>query len=60
MMPYEKSEAWKVTHTLALEIYRVTCGGPALWAPANIAEGAAKRGPRKEILESWMRRHSWR
>lgn len=61
MMPYEKFEAWKVTHKLALEIYRVTSQWPAseryqltaqtrraaLSAPTNIAEGAAKRGPRE-------------
>jgi four helix bundle protein len=60
-MPYEKFEAWKVTHQLALEVYRVTSNWPtceryqltsqtrraALSAPANIAEGAAKRGVRE-------------
>ena len=58
MMPYEKFEAWKVTHELALEVYRITEQWPkaerfeltsqtrraALSAPTNIAEGAAKRG----------------
>ena len=57
MMPYEKFEAWKITHKLALEVYRVTEQWPrseryevtaqtrraALSAPTNIAEGAAKR-----------------
>ncbi len=58
MMPYERFEAWKVTHQLALEVYRITGQWPkteryeltsqtrraALSAPTNIAEGAAKRG----------------
>ncbi len=57
-MPYEKFEAWKVSHQLALEIYRITETWPtseryqltaqtrraALSAPTNIAEGASKRG----------------
>lgn len=61
MMPYEKFEAWRVTHQLALEVYRVTSKWPvseryqltsqtrraALSAPTNIAEGAAKRGVRE-------------
>lgn len=60
-MPYEKFEAWKVTHQLALEVYRATSRWPAseryqltaqtrraaLSAPTNIAEGAAKRGVRE-------------
>src|SRR4051794_37889617 len=60
-MPYEKFEAWKVTHQLALEVYRITELWPkceryqltsqtrraALSAPTNIAEGAAKRGTRE-------------
>ena len=60
-MPYERFEAWQVAHQLALEIYRVTDDWPkeerfgltiqlrraALSAPANIAEGAAKRGNRE-------------
>jgi four helix bundle protein len=55
MMPYEKFEAWQITHQLALEIYRATDAWPkeerfgltlhlrraALSAPTNIAEGAA-------------------
>jgi four helix bundle protein len=61
MMPYEKYEAWKSSHALALEVYRVTELWPksdlygltaqirraALSVPANIAEGAAKLGPRE-------------
>jgi len=61
MMPYEKFEAWKVTHELALEVHRITDEWPvcerygltaqirraALSAPTNIAEGASKRGSRE-------------
>lgn len=61
MMAYEKFDAWRVTHELALEVYRVTATWPnteryqltaqtrraALSAPTNIAEGAAKRGSRE-------------
>jgi four helix bundle protein len=61
MMPYEKFEAWRVTHELALEVYKVTDQWPsseryqltaqtrraALSAPTNIAEGAAKKGVRE-------------
>ena len=61
MMPYEKFEAWKVSHSLALEVYKVTEQWPkselygvtaqtrraALSVPTNIAEGAAKLGPRE-------------
>jgi len=61
MMPYERFEAWKVAHQLALDTYRVTAQWPAteryqltaqtrraaLSEPTNIAEGAAKRGPRE-------------
>jgi four helix bundle protein len=61
MMPYEKFEAWKVCHQLALEIYKITAEWPtseryqltaqirraALSAPTNIAEGASKRGHRE-------------
>jgi four helix bundle protein len=61
MMPYERFEAWKVTHELALEVYRITALWPsseryeltrqtrraALSAPTNIAEGASKRGRRE-------------
>ena len=60
-MPYERYEAWKVAHELALEIYRISDQWPAceryqltaqlrraaLSVPTNIAEGAAKRGPRE-------------
>ena len=60
-MPYEKFEAWELTHKLALEVYNVTERWPsseryhltaqtrraALSAPTNIAEGAAKRGTRE-------------
>jgi len=58
-MPYERFEAWKVSHELALAVYSVTRGWPrselygltsqlrraALSARTNIAEGSAKRGP---------------
>jgi four helix bundle protein len=61
MLPYEKFEAWKVAHDLALEVYRISDQWPpceryqltsqvrraALSVPTNIAEGAAKRGPRE-------------
>jgi four helix bundle protein len=61
MMPYEKFEAWKVCHQLALEVYQITAEWPAseryqltaqtrraaLSAPTNIAEGASKRGHRE-------------
>ena len=61
MMPYEKLEAWKVSHELALEIYRVSDAWPktelysltsqtrraALSIPTNMAEGIAKLGPRE-------------
>jgi four helix bundle protein len=58
MMPYEKFDAWKAAHQLALEIYSITDSWPkselfgltsqirraALSVPTNIAEGAGKRG----------------
>jgi four helix bundle protein len=61
MMPYEKYDAWKVSHALALDIYRSTESWPkselygltaqtrraALSVPTNIAEGTAKLGPRE-------------
>ena len=61
MMPYEKYDAWKVAHELALAVYRSTEGWPqrelygltaqtrraALSVPTNIAEGSAKLGPRE-------------
>jgi four helix bundle protein len=60
-MPYERYDAWKVAHQLALEVYGFTDQWPAceryqltaqlrraaLSVPTNIAEGAAKRGPRE-------------
>ena len=62
MIAYEKFTAWKAAHQLALEIYAVSDHWPiseryqltaqvrraVLSVPANIAEGAAKRG-RKEF-----------
>jgi four helix bundle protein len=61
VQPYEKFDAWKLTHELALEVYRITERWPkteryqltaqtrraALSAPTNIAEGAAKKGTRE-------------
>ena len=61
MAPYERFQAWQIAHQLAMEIYRTTDHWPpqeryeltrqlrraALSAPANIAEGAAKRGNRE-------------
>jgi four helix bundle protein len=61
MMPYEKFDAWTVSHQLALEVYSVTSKWPkserfeltsqtrraALSAPTNIAEGSAKQGTRE-------------
>jgi len=61
MMPYEKYDAWKASHALALAIYSSTEGWPrqeiygltaqtrraALSVPTNIAEGTAKLGPRE-------------
>ena len=58
MMPYERFEAWKACHELALAVYRATRSFPreelygltsqarraAFSGPANIAEGSAKRG----------------
>ena len=57
-MPYERFDAWKLTHALALAVYAATREWPraeqygltaqvrraALSAPTNIAEGSAKRG----------------
>ena len=59
-VPYERFDAWKMTHQLALRVYKVTESWPvserygltiqirraALSAPTNIAEGSAKRGSR--------------
>ena len=61
MMPYERFEAWKLCHQMAIDTYRVTEGFPkretyglaaqarraAFSAAANIAEGSSKRGPRE-------------
>jgi four helix bundle protein len=61
MVPYERFEAWKSAYQLALNVYKVTDTWPrderygltaqirraAISAPANIAEGSAKRGPRE-------------
>ncbi len=61
MMPYEKYDAWKAAHELALAVYHSTEEWPrrelygltaqtrraALSVPANIAEGSAKLGPRE-------------
>jgi four helix bundle protein len=61
MMPYERFQAWRAAHELALDIFRLTDRWPkeerfgltiqlrraALSAPTNIAEGAAKRGRRE-------------
>ena len=61
MIAYERFDAWRAAHQLALELYRSTDGWPsherfgltiqvrraALSVPANIAEGAAKRGSRE-------------
>jgi four helix bundle protein len=61
MVPYERFDAWKIAHQLALDVYRVTDAWPtnerygltaqirraAISAPTNIAEGSAKRGPRE-------------
>jgi len=61
MMPYERYDAWKLAHELALHVYMITETWPAsekyqltaqvrraaLSVPTNIAEGAAKRGPRE-------------
>ena len=61
MVPYERFDAWKAAHHLALQVYKVTDAWPphekygltiqirraALSAPTNIAEGSAKRGSRE-------------
>ena len=58
VMAYEKFEAWQAAHELALLVYEITDRWPvqeryqltaqvrraALSIPANISEGAAKRG----------------
>jgi four helix bundle protein len=57
-MRYERFDAWKVSHELALAVYSITRTWPrselygltsqlrraALSAPTNIAEGSARRG----------------
>lgn len=59
--PFERFDAWKACHALALEVYRVTESFPnherygltsqarraAFSAAANIVEGSAKRGRRE-------------
>jgi four helix bundle protein len=61
MVPYERFDAWKIAHQLALDVYTATDSWPdnekygliaqirraAISAPTNIAEGSAKRGPRE-------------
>src|SRR5467141_2632087 len=61
MMPYRNLKAWQTCHQLALATYRATQSFPkvelygltsqmrraAFSAAANIAEGAAKRGPKE-------------
>ena len=61
MIAYEKFEAWRVAHDLALAVYAASDSWPpteryqltaqirraALSVPTNIAEGAAKRGSRE-------------
>jgi len=56
--PYERFDAWRLSHQLALEVYRVTSDWPkgemfgltaqarraATSAAVNIVEGSAKRG----------------
>jgi four helix bundle protein len=61
MAPYERLDAWRMAHRMALLTYKVTESWPpverfgltiqirraAVSVPTNIAEGAAKRGPRE-------------
>ena len=61
MVPYERFEAWRASHELALGVYRATNSWPkselyglttqarraAFSAPSNLAEGSAKRGPKE-------------
>jgi four helix bundle protein len=61
MIAHERLEAWRWAHRLALEVYNATDRWPrsemygltsqarraAISIPANIAEGAARRGPRE-------------
>lgn len=59
--PYDRSPAWIACYELAREVYRVTSSWPraelfglvsqarrsAFSAPANLAEGMARRGPKE-------------
>jgi four helix bundle protein len=61
MAPYERFDAWQMAHRMALLTYKITDAWPveerfgltiqirraALSVATNIAEGAAKRGPRE-------------
>ena len=61
MIPYERFEAWRLCHQLALAIYKLTRRFPAderfaltsqarraaFSAAANIVEGCVKKGPRE-------------
>ena len=61
MLPYERFDAWKMAHRLALQVYAFTERWPvqeryglaaqvrraALSAATNLAEGSAKRGARE-------------
>ena len=61
MMAYERLDAWRLCDEVAGEVYRITASWPksetygmtaqvrrsALSAAVNLAEGAAKRGPRE-------------
>ena len=61
MAPYERLQAWQLSHALVIEIYRLTSHWPdherfglisqvrraAVSIPTNIPEGSAKRGPRE-------------
>ncbi|HVX88813.1 MAG TPA: four helix bundle protein [Gemmatimonadales bacterium] len=59
MRPYERFEAWKLAHKLAIGVVKETAGWPkrewyglaaqvrkaSISVPSNIVEGSAKRGP---------------
>jgi four helix bundle protein len=61
MIPFERFDAWKRAHQLALSVYDASDRWPrteryeltaqvrraCLSVPANVAEGIAKRGPRE-------------
>ena len=61
MKPYERLDAWRISHGLALAVYKATRSFPkheqygltsqlrraAISITANIAEGSAKRGKRE-------------